>query len=309
MMQQKSLVWDRTEKVVMTARETVLWSLPGHLLRCAQQVHTEIWGRLVPSVTGAQYAVLAAVASWEDVDQARLGELASIDKSTAGDIVARLVAADLLLRNRDPADRRRNVLHLTSTARERLAGITRSAAAVQEYLLDRVPDPGRHAFITALAALARVDDTVLDTQPADSRVLHLATTPGHLLRRAQQLHTAAWTDVIDEVTGPQYAVLVATRHSGSASHAEIGALASVDSSSTQDIVRRLLARGWLERVDGHDRRARPVRVVPARVADLDRLGPLVDEVQHRLVAPLTAAGRNHLADGLRSIALPVHLPA
>jgi hypothetical protein len=45
---------------------------------------------------------------------------------------------------------------------------------------------------------------------ASTTAFDLATAPGHLIRRAQQLHTAIWAEVVDTgLTGVQFAVLAA----------------------------------------------------------------------------------------------------
>src|SRR3954453_7210467 len=75
---------------------------PGHLLRRAQQVHTDLWAARVDGLTGPQYATLVAVAGWDDVDQRRAGELASLDKSTLAEVVRRLTLKGWLERVRDP---------------------------------------------------------------------------------------------------------------------------------------------------------------------------------------------------------------
>lgn len=90
---------------------------PGHLLRRAQQVHTELWATWVEGLTGPQYATLVAIAGWDDVDQCRAGQL---DKSTVAEVVRRLVDKGWVRRTPDPADRRRRLLTLTDGSPERL---------------------------------------------------------------------------------------------------------------------------------------------------------------------------------------------
>ncbi len=265
---------------------------PGYLLRRAQQVHTEAWTRTVALVTGPQYAVLVAVAGWPGLDQRRAGELASLDKATTAGIVGRLTAGGWLEHTGDPADGRRRLLHLTLPGQQALPQVTAHARRVQEQLLASLPEHERQRFVDLLAGVARLEGSGILEQRAEERALVMARTPGYLIRRAQQLHTAYWGDRVSEITGPQYAVLVAALRAGVATYAEIGASASLDSSSTRDIVERLIDKGWLVQVDNaHDRRSRPVRATPATAAAVRLLRDRVLDVQRELLDPLAAADR------------------
>jgi len=278
-------------------------SAPGHLLRRAQQVHTEAWSRLVADVTGPQYAVLVAVAGWPGLDQKRAGELASLDKSTAAGIVTRLVAGGWLNRVQDPSDRRRRLLELSPKGRDALPAITTSARAVQNELLAPLLDGERDDFLEVLGRVARLGETDIAEQGTEHRTLVMARTPGYLIRRAQQLHTAYWNERVRDVTGPQYAVLAAVLADGVATHAEIGLRASLDSSSTREIVGRLIDSGWLEPVENaRDRRSRPVRVTAPATTAIRLLREPVLDVQRHVLAPLEAADRVRFISWMRRVA-------
>ena len=278
-------------------------SAPGHLLRRAQQVHTEAWSRLVADVTGPQYAVLVAVAGWPGLDQKRAGELASLDKSTAAGIVTRLVAGGWLNRVHDPSDRRRRLLELSPKGCDALAGITASARAVQEELLAPLPEDERDDFLEVLGRVARLGETDIGEQGTEHRTLVMARTPGYLIRRAQQLHTAYWNERVRDVTGPQYAVLAAVLADGVATHAEIGLRASLDSSSTREIVGRLIDNGWLEPVENaRDRRSRPVRVTAPATTAIRLLREPVLDVQRHVLAPLEADDQVRFINWMRRVA-------
>jgi MarR family transcriptional regulator, lower aerobic nicotinate degradation pathway regulator len=276
---------------------------PGYLLRRAQQAHTEAWTRTVARVTGPQYSVLVAVAGWPGLDQTRAGELASLDKATAAGIVGRLVVGGWLEHVADPADGRRRLLDLTLQGRRDLPQLTADARKVQVHLLASLPEREREPFVDILGRVARLEGSCILQQRAEERVLVMARTPGYLIRRAQQLHTAYWGDKVRDITGPQYAVLAATLRAGVATYAEIGAGASLDSSSTRDIVERLTEKGWLEPVDNmHDRRSRPVRATAPAAAAMRLLRDRVLDVQRQLLDPLPAADRDQLIAWLRLVA-------
>lgn len=280
-----------------------LISAPGHLLRRAQQVHTDVWRQTVPQVTGPQYAVLVAVAGWEDTDQKTAGDVASLDKATAAGVVGRLCAAGWLVRREDPTDRRRRILGLTEQSHDALPGVTRAAAAVQDVLLSRLQLADRERFIVMLDAVARIDETLARDQVPDGRTLVMRRSPGYLLRRAQQLHAADWATKVRDLTGPQYAVLAAVLTADVANQGEISVRASLDASSTGDVVVRLLQQGWLEQVTNvRDQRQRPVRVTVPAMTALRLLKPSVQDVQERLVAPLCPADRSSFIAFLQLVA-------
>src|SRR5215467_5015573 len=87
---------------------------PGHLIRCAQQVHTQLWAEAVPvDITGSQYSILSALSVHGDLDQGTVGRLTSLDKSSIGELANRMASRGLIERSRDERDGRRKVLHIT----------------------------------------------------------------------------------------------------------------------------------------------------------------------------------------------------
>lgn len=281
----------------------VLATAPGHLLRRAQQIHTDSWARLVPCVTGPQYAVLVVVEGWGGIDQKTAGELASLDKSTIAGVVARLAHSGWLERAPDVNDRRRRLLRLTEYARTRLPELGEATHAVQDELLVSLKPEVRCRFVDQLATVARVAELPVHEKSRSVRDLHLARTPGYLLRRAQQCHTSLWAAAVPDLTGPQYAVLSALSVHRVATYAEIGSFASLDSSNTLDVVRRISARGWLEPVPSIvDRRSRPVALTASARTALRLLGPAVESVQTRILEPLDRSEHDTFVSDLQAVA-------
>jgi MarR family transcriptional regulator, lower aerobic nicotinate degradation pathway regulator len=88
---------------------------PGHLIRRAHQLHDALWASEVSKeITPAQFSVLTVGAEQGRCDQATIAREASLDTSTAGAVVFRLVKRGWLRVESDAADRRRNVLELTA---------------------------------------------------------------------------------------------------------------------------------------------------------------------------------------------------
>lgn len=265
---------------------------PGHLLRRAQQIHTEMWSHEVgDALTGPQYATLVAIAGWPNLDQKKAGELASLDKSTVGGVVKRLEAKGWVTRATSPVDARRRILLLTDYAKANLSAISAAAARVQRGLLQPLTseEAGRLVALLHAVAFAFEDEKSIGPAPVESQeMLELDTTPGYLIRRAQQVHAALWTSAFGgDLTGPQYAVLAAAAQSDAIDQSQIGSRASLDSSSVADIITRLEARGWLTRRKDHDdgRRMIVELTLPATTA-IRHLTKSVQDVQQRLLSPL-----------------------
>jgi len=148
--------------------------------------------------------------------------------------------------------------------------------------------------------------------PTSSAVptLELARTPGHLIRRAQRVHSVFWArHVGPEPTGPQFAVLSSVARQPGLDQTTVGMLASLDKSSTVDIVRRLVRHGWITAgPDPDDRRRKVLHLSrPARAA-LHVLSEQAAKVQDTLLAPLARERRPAFVRDLATLAYEGHPP-
>lgn len=86
--------------------------------------------------------------------------------------------------------------------------------------------------------------------------LDLDRYAGHLIRRAEQAHTALWSRHVSEtVTSQQFAVLNALRGGEGIDQRTVARLTSLDRSTAHHIVRRLSEQNYLSRTrDATDRR-------------------------------------------------------
>lgn len=100
-----------------------------HLMRRVMQLHAARWAAVVPEMTKAQWSVMHAVADDPENDQVSIGERTAIDKATLVPLVGRLVERGWLVRETDPADRRRRRVALTEAGRDALR---RAAPLVDE---------------------------------------------------------------------------------------------------------------------------------------------------------------------------------
>lgn len=132
--------------------------------------------------------------------------------------------------------------------------------------------------------------------------LHAA--PGHLLRRAQQLHAATFAASVSDpdLTTPQFAVLTVLRTSPKIDQVRLSQRLAIDRSTIADIAGRLEERGLIKRQrDTVDGRRNLLSLTPGGRALHDRTRPEVVQVGQRLLEPLTPADRKHLLRCLTTI--------
>lgn len=128
-----------------------MYQQPGHLIRRALQVHNQLWASEVSSdVTSTQFAVLSAIAVNPAIDQNTLAREASLDTSTAADVVNRLVARGYLARTKDPDDRRRNLLTLTDEGARLFEEISEAALRMTEKLVGFLTEGDRRDLVRIL---------------------------------------------------------------------------------------------------------------------------------------------------------------
>ena len=285
----------------------------GYLVRRAQQRHTRLWtSQFGREVTGPQFAIAVAIAMHPGLDQRALGRLASLDKSSTADIVARLRRSGWLNVASSAEDARRKALSLTPLARTALVELTRRASLVQSALLSPLPEAESSTFLRWLQLVAFLGDVPPSTSDvyapsggASLPLLTLHTTPGHLLRRTQQVHAMLWAEEVQgSLSSPQYAVLnVLMSYPGGLDQSAVGEQASLDKSNLADVVDRLVGRGLVvQQRHPDDGRRRVLTIADPARATMQELLPAVRRVQRRLLDPLDAADRPTFMRGMRQLA-------
>ena len=102
--------------------------------------------------------------------------------------------------------------------------------------------------------------------PAQACGHRLEDQAGHLLRRAHQRHGALFVEMMGahELTPTQFAALARLRELGGTTQNQLGRLTAMDPATIQGVVRRLVARGLVERrPDPDDRRVMVLSLTPA----------------------------------------------
>jgi DNA-binding MarR family transcriptional regulator len=127
---------------------------PLHLLHRASQSAEGIFqSRITGGVTPRQLAVLMVAGGNDGLSQTGLVERTGIDRSTAANIVRRLVRRGWLSRRRSSADARAYVLKLTGEGEQVLRGAAPSSARIDARVLSALPREAREPFLAALQAV------------------------------------------------------------------------------------------------------------------------------------------------------------
>ena len=114
-----------------------LRGLPSWLLNQAALAANRIVGDGLAAVGAhrSHYAVLSALNEFGPASQAALGRRCGIDRSDMVALINALSRNRLVARRPDPADRRRNVITITTAGRRRLRALETVVARLQDALL------------------------------------------------------------------------------------------------------------------------------------------------------------------------------
>ena len=147
----------QNSKVKKTAS---LYELPGHLIRRCHQISVALFLQECArfGVTPQQYAVIRVLDDNDGVDQITLAGLAALNRTTVGELVARMEDAGFLRRVDSRDDRRVKNLFITKQGRDLIKNVDASVYRVQERLLEPLNKTERKQFIDCLARIANVNN-------------------------------------------------------------------------------------------------------------------------------------------------------
>ncbi|MET7644367.1 MarR family transcriptional regulator [Streptomyces sp. NPDC005426] len=137
-----------------------------------------------------------------------------------------------------------------------------------------------------------------------ARALELNDYVGHLIRRAEQVHTSLWfRHVSRDITSQQFAVLNALRQEPGIDQRTLAHHTSLDRSTINQMVRRLNDQGYLSQVrDEEDRRRTLLNLTAEGSELLDSLIPPAKRVNEQLLEALPENERALATAILRKIA-------
>jgi DNA-binding MarR family transcriptional regulator len=131
--------------------------------------------------------------------------------------------------------------------------------------------------------------------PADMSRIHMM--PGHLIRRLHQISVSVFAEQMKtagvDMTSPQYAALVVIRDNPGMDQATLAGLIAHDRPTIGGVVDRLVAKNLVKRAQNPaDRRAKMLSLTDQGRVLLDRLDPLIDDIQHAILPGLTEAEKS-----------------
>lgn len=134
-----------------------LRNLPSWLLtQTAHHAHRLVTeGMSEAGARGYHYRLLAALEESGPSSQATLGRRSAIHLSDLVATINELADRDLVSREPDPADRRRNVITITPAGRRQLKRLDKQIARIQDDLLAPLSGPEREQLTGLLSRLLR----------------------------------------------------------------------------------------------------------------------------------------------------------
>lgn len=163
-----------------------LYGLPGHLIRRCHQIAVALFFEECAAfgITPQRYAVLRVLADNDGVDQITLAGLAALNRTTAGEIVDRMVAAGLVERRNSAADRRVKNIFISKPGLELLADVHGAVQRVQQRLLQPLGPAERETLIDLLARIAS-ENNELSRAPLRDVPVRKGRSPSVPRRRRQ----------------------------------------------------------------------------------------------------------------------------
>jgi DNA-binding MarR family transcriptional regulator len=122
----------------------------------------------------------------------------------------------------------------------------------------------------------------------------LHKTPGHLIRRLQQIAVALFVAECEalDLTPVQYASLTVIRDVPDLDVTRLSSLIALDKATLAKVIERLEAKGWIFRESSdHDKRIKLLRITPKGRKVLTAAEPRVRRCQRRIMAPLAETDR------------------
>ena len=122
--------------------------------------------------------------------------------------------------------------------------------------------------------------------------IDLAATPGHLIRRAQQIAVAIFAEHLSaaDITPVQFAILNALLDSPGIDQVSLAKRVAFDPATSGSVIGRLESKGWVERqADPMDRRHKLLVVTPQGTHALASIQADVARVQEKILSPLPQA--------------------
>jgi MarR family transcriptional regulator, lower aerobic nicotinate degradation pathway regulator len=157
----------------MESEDSRIYGKPGHLIRRLQQISVAIFVAQSQKfrVTPVQYSAVLATYFHPGIDQTTLCNIIAFDRSTIGDVVARLQAKRLIKRVSARTDKRRRLLYITPRGRRLIHDIEPTIELIQKSILAPLRPNERRLFMEMLKRLVHINNkhSRAPQRPQDTR--------------------------------------------------------------------------------------------------------------------------------------------
>ncbi len=138
----------------------LLYTKPGHLARRFEQIAVAIFMEETASfnITPVQYAILMALRENPGVDATQLSHLVAFDRSTLGNVLARLQAKHLIQRKASPEDKRAKLLRITPQGETLLRKLEPAVRRADVRIIAPIPLKHRKQLLELLGLLVDVNN-------------------------------------------------------------------------------------------------------------------------------------------------------
>lgn len=134
--------------------------------------------------------------------------------------------------------------------------------------------------------------------------MSLNETPGHLIRRLQQLSTQVFQQHMleagYEMTPVQFATIQALHSNPGVEQAQVASIIAYDRATIGGVIDRLEQKGYITRVvSSRDRRAREVSLSKEGQRIFEKINPIVEILQKKILSNLSNEETENLTALLR----------
>jgi DNA-binding MarR family transcriptional regulator len=145
----------------MSKRIHPIYGRPGHLIRRLHQIAVAIFMSETGgfNMTPVQYSALLALEMYPDIDQATLANVIAFDRTTIGQVVARLESKKWIKRVASADDRRSKCLTITPSGRRILRAMDDAVDRSQDLILSPIQSAERRAFVGMLERLVKLNNS------------------------------------------------------------------------------------------------------------------------------------------------------
>jgi DNA-binding MarR family transcriptional regulator len=151
---------DRSSRIEAEPTPPPYRRVPAYLIRRLQMISNAIVAEALEDedMPVSQWAVLSMIDNHPEIDQSRLAEVVSIDKTNTGRLVDQLEAKGLVERRPNDSDRRVWMLRCTPLGHKTRKRLRPRALATQERLLSCLEPADRELFIDLMSHVVAANE-------------------------------------------------------------------------------------------------------------------------------------------------------